>query len=169
MIPSQFPCCECCNFLCSSSMLQSITDMICCSYPDNFQSLWYPASIMRDQKPLALTSCHQSVHRELSIAWESVNHSTWYTRKGKWHSWDNLQVHRSTHYEVLIRHFEKYLNTMKLKLTKHVGITTFLLYKQKNPVKFWYSELFYSEILNFCLFFAKKITIFRFGMLFMTS
>ena len=31
----------------------------------------------------------------------------------------------------LIRHFEQYLHTMKLKLTKYVGITTFLLYKQK--------------------------------------
>ena len=30
-----------------------------------------------------------------------------------------------------IRHFEKYLHTMMLKLTKHVGITIFLLYKQK--------------------------------------
>ena len=38
--------------------------------------------------------------------------------------------------DILIRHFEKYLHTMKLKLTKHVGITTFLLYKQKFSVKF---------------------------------
>ena len=36
---------------------------------------------MRDQKPLAVTSCDQSVHRQLSIAWESVNLSTWYTRE----------------------------------------------------------------------------------------
>ena len=27
-----------------------------------------------------------------------------------------------------------------MKLTEHVGITIFILYKQK-PVKFWYSEL----------------------------
>ena len=27
-----------------------------------------------------------------------------------------------------IRHFEKYLHTMMLKLTEHVGITIFLLY-----------------------------------------
>ena len=33
--------------------------------------------------------------------------------------------------DILIRHFEKYLHTMKLKLTKDVGITIFLLYKQK--------------------------------------
>ena len=36
----------------------------------------------------------------------------------------------------LILHFEKYLHTVMLKLTEHVGITIFLLYKQKNPVKF---------------------------------
>ena len=30
---------------------------------------------------------------------------------------------------------------MMLKLTEHVGITISLLYKQKNPVKFCYSEL----------------------------
>ena len=30
-----------------------------------------------------------------------------------------------------IRHFEKYLHTMVLKLTEHVGITISLLYKQK--------------------------------------
>ena len=45
-----------------------------------------------------------------------------------------------------------------LKLTEHVGITIFLLYKQKTR---WNSDIqnFYSEILkfwNFCLFFAKK-------------
>ena len=40
-----------------------------------------------------------------------------------------------------IRHFEKYLHTMMLKLTEHVGITILLLYKQKNPVKFCYPEL----------------------------
>ena len=45
--------------------------------------------------------------------------------------------------KTLILHFEKYLHTMMLKLTEHVGITIFLLYKQKNPVKFWYSELLY--------------------------
>ena len=28
-----------------------------------------------------------------------------------------------------------------LKLTEHVGITISILYKQKTPVKFWYSEL----------------------------
>ena len=33
--------------------------------------------------------------------------------------------------KTLIRHFEKYLHTMMLKLTEHVGITIFLLYKQK--------------------------------------
>ena len=35
-----------------------------------------------------------------------------------------------------IRHFEKYLHTMMLKPTEHVGITISLLYKQKDPVKF---------------------------------
>ena len=43
--------------------------------------------------------------------------------------------------DILIRHSEKYLHTMVLKLTEHVGITIFLLYKQNNPVKFRYSEL----------------------------
>ena len=56
--------------------------------------------------------------------------------------------------DILIRHFEKYLHTMKLNLTKHVGITTFLLYKQKTR---WNSDIqnFYSEILNFRLFSQK--------------
>ena len=54
---------------------------------------------------------------------------------------------------------------MMLKLTEHVGITIFLLYKQKTR---WNSDIqnFYSEILNFLnfrLFFA-KIAIFRSGM-----
>ena len=42
-----------------------------------------------------------------------------------------------------------------LKLTEHVGITIFLLYKQKTQ---WNSDIqnFYSEILNFRLFFTKK-------------
>ena len=31
----------------------------------------------------------------------------------------------------IIRHFEKYLHTMILRLTEHAGITIFLLYKQK--------------------------------------
>ena len=50
-----------------------------------------------------------------------------------------------------------------LKLTEHVEITIFLLYKQET---LWNSDIqnFYSEILNFlnfCLFFCKKIAIFR--------
>ena len=53
-----------------------------------------------------------------------------------------------------------------LKLTEHVGITIFLLYKQKIR---WNSDIqnFYSEILNFFEFspiFRKKIEIFRSGM-----
>ena len=57
-----------------------------------------------------------------------------------------------------------------LKLTEHVGITIFLLYKEKNR---WNSDIqnFYSEILNFGLFYAKqkiKIAIYRSGM-FLTS
>ena len=49
-----------------------------------------------------------------------------------------------------------------LKLTEHVRITIFLLYKQKTR---WNSDIqiFYSEILNFRLFFA-KIAIFMSGM-----
>ena len=45
---------------------------------------------------------------------------------------------------------------MMLKLTEHVGITIFLLYKQKTRWNFDIQN-FYSEILifNFCLFFAK--------------
>ena len=34
-----------------------------------------------------------------------------------------------------IRHFEKYLHTMMLKLTEHVGINIYLLYKQKKTGK----------------------------------
>ena len=50
-----------------------------------------------------------------------------------------------------------------LKLTEHVEITIFLLYKQKTR---WNSEIqnFYSKILNFRLFYAKYIAIFRSGM-----
>ena len=42
-----------------------------------------------------------------------------------------------------------------LKLTEHVGITISLLYKQKT---WWNSDIqnFYSEILNFRLFYAKN-------------
>ena len=42
-----------------------------------------------------------------------------------------------------------------LKLTEHVGITIFVLNKQKT---WWNSDIqnFYSEILNFRLFFRKK-------------
>ena len=42
-----------------------------------------------------------------------------------------------------------------LKLTEHVEITIFLLYKQKPR---WNSDTqnFYIEIFNFCLFFRKK-------------
>ena len=66
----------------------------------------------------------------------------------------------------IIRHFEKYLHTMMLKLTEHVGITIFLLYKQKNTVKFWYSELLQRnfEFFEFSPIFHKKIEIFRSGM-----
>ena len=44
---------------------------------------------------------------------------------------------------------------MMLKLTKHVGITISLLYKQKTR---WNSDIqnFYSEILNFRLCYAKN-------------
>ena len=57
--------------------------------------------------------------------------------------------------DILIRHFEKYLHTMMLKPIEHVGSTIFLLYKQKTR---WNSDIqnFYSEILNFSLFFAKN-------------
>ena len=42
-----------------------------------------------------------------------------------------------------------------LKLAEHVDITIFLLYKQKTR---WNSDIqnFYSEIVNFRLFFATK-------------
>ena len=45
-----------------------------------------------------------------------------------------------------------------LKLTEHVGITItiFLLYKQKKKKKSSDIQNFYSKILNFRLFFAKK-------------
>ena len=57
--------------------------------------------------------------------------------------------------KTLIRHFEKYLHTMMLKLTEHVVIIIFLLYKQKTR---WNSDIqnFYSEILNFRLFYPKN-------------
>ena len=54
-----------------------------------------------------------------------------------------------------------------LKLTEHVGITIFLLYKQKTR---WNSDIqnFYSEILNFRLFYAKNRN-FQVRHVFMTS
>ena len=44
---------------------------------------------------------------------------------------------------------------MTLKLTEHVGITIFLLYKQKTR---WNSDIqnFYREVLNFRLEYAKN-------------
>ena len=57
--------------------------------------------------------------------------------------------------KTLIRHFEKYLHIMMLKPTERVGISIFLLYKQKTQWNFDIQK-FYSEILNFRLFFAKK-------------
>ena len=67
--------------------------------------------------------------------------------------------------KTLICHFEKYLHTMMLKLTEHVGITIFLLYKQKTR---WNSDIqnFYSEIWICWIFayFPQKIAIFRSGM-----
>ena len=44
-----------------------------------------------------------------------------------------------------------------LKHTEHVGITISLLYKQKKKTR-WNSDIqnFYSEILNFRLFYAKN-------------
>ena len=54
-----------------------------------------------------------------------------------------------------------------LKLTEHVGITIFLLYKQKTR---WNSDIqnFYSEILYFRLFYAKYRN-FQVWHVFMTS
>ena len=51
---------------------------------------------------------------------------------------------------------------MMLKLTEHVGITIFLLYKQKTR---WNSDIqnFYSEILNFRLFYAKYCNLAKFS------
>ena len=51
--------------------------------------------------------------------------------------------------------WKKYLHTMMLKLTEHVGIAIFLLYKQKSGWNFDIQNV-YSKILNFRLFFAKK-------------
>ena len=61
---------------------------------------------------------------------------------------------------------------MMLKLTEHVEITIFLLYKQKNS---WNSDIqnFYGEMLIFFFwifaYYSQKIAIFRSGMFFMTS
>ena len=54
-----------------------------------------------------------------------------------------------------------------LQITKHVEITIFLLYKQKTR---WNSDIqnFYSEILNFRLFFVKNRN-FQVRHVFMTS
>ena len=49
-----------------------------------------------------------------------------------------------------------------MKLTEHVGIIISLLYKQKTR---WNSDIqnFYSEILNFCLFYAKNHNLAQFS------
>ena len=54
-----------------------------------------------------------------------------------------------------------------LKLTEHVGITIFYLYKQKTR---WNSDIqiFYSEILSFHLFYSKYRN-FQVRLVFMTS
>ena len=54
-----------------------------------------------------------------------------------------------------------------LKLTEHVWITIFLLYKQKTQ---WNSDIqnFYIEILNFCLFYLQNRNI-QVRHVFMTS
>ena len=55
---------------------------------------------------------------------------------------------------------------MMLKLTEHVRITITLLHKQKNPVKFWYSELLLRNF-EFSPILRKKSqfsSIFRSGM-----
>ena len=61
--------------------------------------------------------------------------------------------------KTFIRHFEKYLHTMMLKLTEHVGIAIFLLYKQKTR---WNSDIqnFYSEIWIFAYFNPKRAGLF---------
>ena len=40
--------------------------------------------------------------------------------------------------KTLTCHFEKYLHTMMLKLTEHIGIKIFILYKQKTR---WNSDI----------------------------
>ena len=70
--------------------------------------------------------------------------------------------------KTLLRHFEKYLHTMMLKLTEHVGITIFLLFKQKKTGEILIFRFFYGEILNFRLFYAKNCN-FQVRHVFMTS
>ena len=52
---------------------------------------------------------------------------------------------------------------MKLKLTKYVGITTFLLYKQKTGWNFDIQNFFIAKFWIFA-YFSQKIAIFRSGM-----
>ena len=52
---------------------------------------------------------------------------------------------------------------MMLKLTEHVGITISLLFKQKTRRNFDIQN-FYSEILNFRLFYAKNRNLAQSGM-----
>ena len=66
--------------------------------------------------------------------------------------------------KTLIRHFEKYLHTMILKLTEHVGITTFLLYIciSKKPGEILIFRTFIAKFWIFA-YFSQKIAIFRYG------
>ena len=60
--------------------------------------------------------------------------------------------------------WKKYLHTMMLKLTEHVGITIFLLYKQK-PGEILIFRTFIAKLWIFWIFayFSLKIAIFRSG------
>ena len=66
-------------------------------------------------------------------------------------------------FDILSRHFEKYLHTMKLKLTEHIWIAIFLLCKQK-PVEIMTFKTFTAKFWNFWIFayFSRNIAIFRF-------
>ena len=60
--------------------------------------------------------------------------------------WGGVDATFSVFRKQKIRHFEKYLHALMLKLTELVGITISLLYKQKTR---WNSDIqnFYSEII----------------------
>ena len=83
-------------------------------------------------------------------------------RVRRWMQPFQLKKKKKKKKKTLIRHSEKYLHTMMLKLTEHVDITIFLSYKQK-PDEILIFRTFIAKFWIF-VYFSQNIAIFRSGM-----